>query len=863
MDDTSRAGSDEESPEQNGTPFFLPSGITDFEEEHPHDIASRTGSNRYSNAFHGTSNTSKLYGYWPDNPSYEVEKGAKADSKLWAFNTSQELQRTSDPLVQSDSSPSKSQETTTASPSSSQDDVKNMVFRVERAGSESSYVYTFNPRIHIPAGHPMADPASNNHSDNVRSMSSSPWKLRPRSEEFTPPSTPPLSIGGSGAAESKSPSTTPGRSERPGSLKVVLPPAHRAAQHRPLSSPPKMLTPIHTAAQHDLSFDKPQQYAQNLYREAPPSVQNPNSAPVTPPRTTVQSQQPYHTTSPYQQHPQAYQTQGGQSSGRYSHNRPGSNSFPTPVPYMLMPQGQVPMYRQAYHPHRGSSNNTQQNPPVQYWNGNWSYAAPQQPTSPNAQHSRDGRQEKKFKSPKKPPGRKNRASTGSTNYPGTITMAVADKPVWKVKGRANPTPATNTPTYAPKSPQRYEQVTRGKQLVKKEEVQMEYKQIKLLKRDDPDSQAYLTEVAQMAALSLEGKDTADYDDEYDDEEENDGGRCDDSDEYYHGYSGGNDGDDGEDGAAPGGDGVRGGGNVKNVQAYSGNNKTTQNNGSGGQDRRNTSTYKKQQQYTQMSYNYNHRDKQGIPSIIAIERPKHVNTTPCVVLKSQTERGTETTESIKPIAATGNQEISPSRALVSFFALGIGLLCALMFSLFSMLLHIHRVALTAGGKSALFTVVCVYAFPLLVSPLMNIVTWGPQFVWFIFLTWFCVASSTNSAANTSLYIRLLVLVFLTEGAYEGNFMLRSSGGERIVLAAVLVGVKSGRTVLTLGYLMALALAVGFGSNVFVQWVLLLALMYAGGKRDNITATTANTASNTNNYLMAKRQTSLRKIRRLRV
>jgi hypothetical protein len=99
-----------------------------------------------------------------------------------------------------------------------------------------------------------------------------------------------------------------------------------------------------------------------------------------------------------------------------------------------------------------------------------------------------------------------------------------------------------------------------------------------------------------------------------------------------------------------------------------------------------------------------------------------------------------------------------------------------------------------------------------------VSWGPQVMWLVFLTWFCFVSgppSTTSMSsynspsiNTgSLYIRLLVLVFFVEGVYDGHFMLRSSGGERIVLAAALMGIKAGRTIVTPGHVAALALSVG--------------------------------------------------------
>jgi len=88
----------------------------------------------------------------------------------------------------------------------------------------------------------------------------------------------------------------------------------------------------------------------------------------------------------------------------------------------------------------------------------------------------------------------------------------------------------------------------------------------------------------------------------------------------------------------------------------------------------------------------------------------------------------------------------------------------------------------------------------------------------------------------------------------------------MLAAFLLGLKAGRTIISTGHILGVVFTGLFGAYHIVQWIILIIVLIVeefNHTHKNLTcATTVSTT--TNNYLVAKRQAALRnyKVRKVR-
>lgn len=161
------------------------------------------------------------------------------------------------------------------------------------------------------------------------------------------------------------------------------------------------------------------------------------------------------------------------------------------------------------------------------------------------------------------------------------------------------------------------------------------------------------------------------------------------------------------------------------------------------------------------------------------------------------------------------------------------------------LHMHRAAWQVlGRRHVAFTIAYIYAFPFLVTALTDETTSAASIIWYSFLVWFFVhkgtllppAAPSSSASSSSssvsdggeggptLNVRLLLpLLFVFEAVCNPRFIVLWNGGERLVLAFVLLSMKANHffhwsCFAWLGVLIVASVVVG--SHLLVQWAILV-------------------------------------------
>ena len=168
--------------------------------------------------------------------------------------------------------------------------------------------------------------------------------------------------------------------------------------------------------------------------------------------------------------------------------------------------------------------------------------------------------------------------------------------------------------------------------------------------------------------------------------------------------------------------------------------------------------------------------------------------------------------------------------------------ALFTIMVNFLFKLHHSALSMLTKNNVaFTVSYIYAFPFIVSSLTDDTTSAPSIIWYTFLIWFFANHRGQNSSGTppSLNIRLLLpLLFVFEGGKlvimhqvsylpilvcNPKFIVLWNGGERLVLAFVLLSMKS-NNFLDWSCFASLALlivtSVVLGANILVQWAILV-------------------------------------------
>jgi len=106
------------------------------------------------------------------------------------------------------------------------------------------------------------------------------------------------------------------------------------------------------------------------------------------------------------------------------------------------------------------------------------------------------------------------------------------------------------------------------------------------------------------------------------------------------------------------------------------------------------------------------------------------------------------------------------------------------------LHKHALLALLMSYNVLASVLYIYAFPYIAAPFLPVTEWAPAILWYLFLGWFLFAkSSATPYTPTSLGLRVLLpILFLIEGVRNPTFVTYWSGGERLVLAFVLLSLK---------------------------------------------------------------------------
>mmetsp|Transcript_125096 Transcript_125096/g.186872 ORF Transcript_125096/g.186872 Transcript_125096/m.186872 type:complete len:388 (-) Transcript_125096:49-1212(-) len=154
-------------------------------------------------------------------------------------------------------------------------------------------------------------------------------------------------------------------------------------------------------------------------------------------------------------------------------------------------------------------------------------------------------------------------------------------------------------------------------------------------------------------------------------------------------------------------------------------------------------------------------------------------------------------------------------------------CALFLTMVNLMFQLHHSALSMLSKNSVaFTVFYIYAFPFIVSSLTDDASSAASIIWYAFLVWFFVnrGQSPSDGNVPSLNIRLLLpLLFVFEGVCNPKFIVLWNGGERLVLAFVLLSMKS-NNFLDWSCFVSLALliitSVSLGANILVQWAILV-------------------------------------------